>query len=133
MGRSNGVFTAKPVLEALAHYEPSAGDPETLLDVYDAVGRGLVEDEDSTPFMRALGEALQYRSAYESWPDAFWQKGGKAHWVALSSTYSGKLHALAAVFSKTPPTDAERAAFRDSADSLWLACLAVYNDPLRHG
>ena len=129
MSTSNGVFTAKPVLEALAHYEPGAGDMETLLDVYDAVGRGLAEDEDSSPFMQALGEALQVRSPYE---DSERMKSGRGREVAIGASYGFKLHALAKVFSKTPPTDAERAAFRDSADSLWLACLAVYNDPVRH-
>ena len=128
MGTSKGVFTAKPVLEALAHYEPSAGDMETLLDVYDAVGRGLVEDADSTPFMRALGEALQVRSPYE---DSERMKSGRGREVALGSSYGVKLHALAAVFGKTPPSDAERAAFRESADSLWLACNEVMDSPWR--
>ena len=130
MSTSNGVFTAKPVLEALADYEPGAGDMETLLDVYGAVGRGLVEDTDSTPFMQALGEALQVRSPYEN---SERMKSGRGREVALGSSYGVKLHAVAAVFRKTPPTDAERGAFRESADSLWLACLAVYNDTLRHG
>jgi hypothetical protein len=129
MSTSNGVCTAKPVLEALAHYEPSAGDMETLLDIYDAVGRGLAEDEEPTPLMRALGEALQVRSPYEN---SERMKSGRGREVAIGSSYAFKLHALAKVFTKTPPSDAERSASRDSADSLWLACLVVYNDPARH-
>ena len=118
-------INARPILDAIAPLTAGGTDEEieAALAAYAEVGRQLVDFADATPFLLALGEALQWRSPYEG-RDERWRTG-RGRQVALASSYAGKLHALAVVYRKQPPSDAERAAFRDSADAFLLACVQV--------
>lgn len=124
--QNKGYFSCKPLLEALFPLTGAAIEElEAALDAYDSVGRELVAFPDATPFLAAIGEALQFRSPYESW------EGVRARQVAHASSYSGKLNHLAVVYRTQPPTDEEYRQFRESADSFLLACAQVMDDPYR--
>jgi len=125
-----GYFSAKSALEALFPLTGAGQEElEAALATYDQVGRDLESWPDASPFLAALGNALQYRSPYETM-DERWQTG-RARQVALSSTYSGKLHKVTGVFRTSPPSPEERDAFRGSGDAFLLACDALMDDPYR--